>query len=860
MAEQLSLDKAASQVMEIIHSETKDVESAASLVSDLKMMSKTNPQEFARTIYDFLDNRKIDELKASDPSFTGASAAVQGAGRSASFGLANKAANYVVAGAKTLTGDKSFSENLDAENERARLLQKAFPAASVGGEVAGFVAPGSLGTKAFKAADDVVGLAAKGLAQKTTAKFGEKAATSRISQILEQSYLAKVPPAAALGNVMYEGSVYSLDAAEQLARGEITKDEALNGIGKVAKHSFESGLKYGAGFAAAGFAGVKAYEATAKVASMGLKNAGKLMGKDLKYAIDNIDLMQMATEKTPQVVIAESVDALAPRVRAKQAEYNAVLEDAKQTLVNGLDEVNLALTGELRNTSLNLQNAVSDLRQASLGEINQKARALYNEVSGTYSKINAQYGSKIDAAISAGAPPVNLSKALGTIEAELRRGGAIDKSGRLLPGSQWAKTYPDLFSSLSELWVEMGGPARYQGGKAALNMNIRDAMLLKKKLGEISNFGAQPTNTERVLRNIYSDVRSASEASVPELREINRWYADNRSKVDNIRTRVARSEEKVSQVLQKDLADNKNFFFKEAVEMFADISPEAKQAASEAYQASDKLKTLNTFRVNPRQAFTQIRQAFIEQDPSVIKRLDDLGQRFPNLKPYIETARQQASMLKNLPSKQEVSSAMADPAFAARMSEVAPYAAKAQENAMIASRQAQELERVLPQDRLALEQKLSQNSFGQTPIEQQVVSNFSKGSPEAEGALKNAEAARTSERLRTGNIERGALEEIPVIGQTIYSLRKAATPLAARGLTMIAKASKGTRKALLGDLVENLSGSPDMKKDQLLRLVKEVGPEAAIVMYAERGGAKDIQRAAEMVAGQFEDDASGGVQ
>lgn len=860
MAEQLSLDKAAAQVMEIIHSETKDVESAASLVSDLKAMSKANPKEFARTIYDFLDNRKIDELKASDPSFTATSAGVQGAGRSASFGLANKAANYVVAGAKTLTGDKSFSENLDAEQERTRLLQKAFPAASVGGEIGGFVMPGGLGSRAFKAADDVVGLAAKGLAQKTTAKLGEKAAASRLTQILDQSYLAKVPASAAIGNVMYEGSVYSLDAAEQLARGEITKEEALNGLGKVAKHSFESGLKYGAGFAAAGFAGVKAYEGTSKVAAMGLKNAGRLMGKDLKYAIDNIDLMQMATEKTPQVVMAESVETLAPKVRAKQAEYNRIWENARQDLVSGLDEMKLSLTGELRNTSLNLQNAVSDLRQASLGEINQKARNLYNEVSGTYSKINAQYGSKIDSAIAAGAPPVNLSKALGTIESELRRGGAIDKAGRLLPGSQWAKTYPDLFSSLSELWIEMGGPVRAQGGKSGLNMNIRDAMLLKKKVGEIANFGAQPTNTERVLRNIYSDIRSASESSVPELREINKWYAENRSKVDNIRTRVARSEEKVSQVLQKDLADNKNFFYKEAVEMFADISPEAKQAASEAYQASDKLKTLNTFRVNPRQAFTQIRQAFIEQDPAVIKRLGDLGQRFPNLRPYIETARQQAEMLKNLPNKQEVTSILKDPQRIGEIEQIAPYAAKAAENAQMAARQSAELERVLPQDRLAMEQKLSQNSFGQTPIEQQVISDFSKGSPEAQGALKNAEAARTSERLRTGNIEKGALEEIPILGQTIYSLRKSATPLAARGLMMIAKASKGTRKALLGDLVENLSGSPDLKKDQLLRLVKEVGPEAAIVMYAERGGAKDIQRAAEMVAGQFEDDPSGGVQ
>jgi hypothetical protein len=843
------------RMISVLRADIDDDSQLKAVLADLENMRQQAPEEFVKTVVEFNDQETIKQYQETDPNFTPQSAAVRGFGQTATAGIYNKAAAYANAGITALTSDKKFGEALDGEFERERLLAKANPTASMAGNISGFVLPQSLGGKLVTRGSALGARSVEALPAFVKGLSGNREISTKIANLLTQNFVAKSAGAGFGGAAAYEAVSKSVELADQVARGKMSISEAKQHYVESVGEASKMGAGYGALFAAAGMGAVKTVQLGSRAVTEGMKKAGNLLGKDLKYAMDHADVVQEAFTKNPSLVIAESAETIAPFVQKAQANLKSVQLQAKNEILAELKNAQVTLGKELQNSALSLNAAVNDLRQAGLKDVATAARRVKDEVGNSYSRINSRYGKKLDDVLKTATAPADLTRALDRVQMELMKNGGMDKSGRLLPGSQFAKTDPDLFMKLSEYYQRLGGEVRASGGRAGVNVNLRDSVMLKKEIGELANFGSKPNNYERVMRGLYDDVKAATESADDRLRDINTEYMVDRRKIDGLRKVIGNDEQRAMNIVKRDLLDNKNLYTRELLEGLSQVSDKASlEAVKAAFEASDKFQVLTQFKANPRQAFTQVRAAFVAEDQAMIRQLDEMANRFPQLRPHLNTARAQAEALKALPNRTQVNQAMQTGQGLEEMQASLPSAEKAIQNAQAAKQQAAELQKVIGQDRLAAEQALSKPNFGQSPIEQNVIQRTMGESPEAMQALKRAEGARVANRLQTGEgMQKSVFEQLPVIGDTIFTLRKSATPLAARYFMQIAQSPVKTRKALIGDLLEKISGTRELPREQMQKLSREIGPEAAIVIYMEKGGAKDLQRAAEAVASAYEE-------
>jgi hypothetical protein len=835
------------------------------IVQNLETLRKTNPNEFVSAVQGLSDEVKMVALEKSGA--TPAGTAVNTWANTATLGGANAAAAGIVSGVSQLaplaakvginlpSTDKSFSQLRGELDDETRLRSKMDPAAATIGTLAGVVTPGpasavaaagaKLGGAVLAGAGKVAGIAAR--AGGASTKLAAAA-----ESILGQHFIPQTIAQGAGAMAAFEGAREGVNSTLDVATGQKTVGQAVKDTGgAIARGAVEGGeaaALLGGGLYAVG----KTAQALSTGAQAGARWVGKnFLGKDIKYQLDNVELIRQAVEKTPDVVFAESANAIQPAVRRVQDQLRSIEMQSKDELVKIAQKQQMKLTGDFQATTGALSQAVENLRQAAQADVAIAARNLNDQLWSAYGQINARYGQKLDAISATATNPVNYSGVLDFIQKEMQGNKAMDASGRLLSESQWARTNPEAFQRLSDYWQRLGGEVRMAGGKDALNVNLRDALNFKKEVGEAANFGTIPNNTDRIIRNVYNRVREATETAEPRLKPINQEYAANRSVIDDVRSKLGRQETTIAAKLRRVLSDNKNLTIREALEGFGAVSEKGLEASQQALSASDRVALLSKFKSDPRKLFSQVKQAYLNDDPFLTSAFENLAKQRPQLAPYVANAKRQAESLKAAVTEQQARSAFRDNQALSQVAQAMPQADPIVARAQAARQRAQELQQVLPQDRLQLEQALASSQFAATPNQQAIVQDFVKQNPELAAPVQESEAARVAQRLQKGQVEKGALEELPVLGQTLFALRKAVTPSASRFFNMIGNGSPKTRRALIDDLFEHVQGSEVIPKAAVARMRAELGPEAALVIYAQNGGAQDLANAAESLSAQF---------
>lgn len=832
------------KVVKDLDENSSDREMAGRVVDDLKLLAIEDPDEFIKSVFELSDDIDIEDLEQNDPGFNRKAAFLQSAADMFSLGTSR----HVAAGVVGAFTDKTRKEVKKTIDTRARLLQKKFPVVSGAGTIAGFIkGPGGgifVGGARLsgKALNGATKLMVKGLG-------GNKKFAGKMAEWAGQNFFSRTATEVAGGSGLYGLTKSGIDSAVKVAEGEITGVDAIKTAFSHAGTDAVRGTTFIAPYAAAGYLGAKTLQGLGNLVRKGSARYGKtVFGKDVQFQIDKTDLVNDVAIQTPDVVIAKAAPDIAKASRQLQDKIFTIQSEAKNQILGQIKTIKQQFTGELSQTAMQLNNAVSDLRQAGLGEIAYTAKKLYSRVGASYRGINRKYGKDLNTAIEGSQKFVEMTPVLDSVENALKQGRSIDKSGRLLQETAWAKNNPELFAQLSDMWERLGGQARTQGGKPRMNINIRDVMEFKKEIGTLSNFGTQATNFERVMRGIYNTIKIQSEKAVPELREINKVYAKNRSVIDNFRSILGKTENSIAVKLQRDIFNNKNILMREALEGFGAVDARTSLLVGQAKSANARLKMIGEFRTNPKGVFSQVRDAYLNGDEITLAALTRAGENFPELQPYLSAARQQAQgMLKMKALETEVTPAIQGNEVAvSNLKSSLPEVNQNIEKVRDAQAQVEQINQVVPSKVIALDRSLKQGGFGEGAIQREIVGDVAAQSPQAAQALERAEAARVVQRARTGEgIQPTRIEQIPIIGGTLLTLRKIATPIANSVLVSIGRAQPKLRKALVSDLFDRLGGREGFSKAALIELGKDAGPEAALVIYSSNGGDQDILQALE---------------
>lgn len=806
---------------------------------------KLPQKEFVETLFDTSDQIKIDTLKKSDAKFNRTNTFLRSVGNTAFLGAPEKIAALLEAP----FSDQTVSEIIRDESERSRLMAKAYPGANVTGVIASFLGPTPAG-KLFTAGAKSGVAATSKLAAKFVEKMGSNPAYAKRIGALIDNTLTRGAAAGAGGTAAYKvGSGLTKgieDTVAELDTGEMKAGDLPGAFGNFVtslKDETLNGAAMGAAFAAGGMAAAATYRGGKAALRAGLKAVG---GKDLRYQLEHLEQMREVMETTPELVFAESAEAIAPKVQEMQGKFRAIETQAKNDLLRMVGDKKIALSKDFQKTADELSTAVSELRQAGEEGVARAATKLQDTVGKQYAARNRAYGQALEEITGNVTANVPLQKPLETIEQILRSNRALDGKGQLLPGSDWARQQPEAFQSLGDLWKRLGGEVKAAGGGPGITKNIQDAIALQRQLGELAGFGRKPSPFEKFHRDVYFAIKNETEAVAPKLKELNKAYSADRATLDDFRTAVGKNEQTIANKLRANLEDNRRIFVREAIESFAGLSDDAAAAVQEGTEISRRLNIVNGFKKNPKQVFGQLTQAYVKNDTLTLSALERIAEANPKLRPFLETAKRQASLMAELPKPGQVSRAAADPEAARLVQEAIPGSAEPIARAQAARQKAGELQRVLPEGRLQLEQAVGSQNFAAGELEKKVLAEATKQAPELAKPLERAEAARVADRIKTGKgAEKNLLEEIPFFGDTLFALRKRATPVASRLINAIGKAKPATRNAVIRDLWDDLEGSANVSRAALNSMIKRMEPEDALVMYAQNGGADDIIRSAE---------------
>jgi hypothetical protein len=826
----LGMEQLLTTVARSIQEDVPDAKDRQSLVTDLTAMAKSNPEDFKRTVAEMYDQVKIGQYKSQDKTFSPESAFVRGMGKTMTAGLFDVGVGAV----KGLASGEGVASGVRGELERSRLLAKDNPTLSTLGQLTGFGVGKGAGAQAFLAADKVAG-------------------------ILGQNFLVRGAATGAIGGALVEGSQALSEEGAKAAIGDETFDQAMQKVQGAAKQGAISGGTAGALFAAGGYGALQVAKGVNAVAQKGADVARQaFFGKPAQNGWDQLQLMKDAVSRTPQVVIAESAEKMAPAIREMQDKLAVIQNEARRDLVAEAAKNKIQLTGDLQQTAISLNAAVENLRRAHGEDLVAAASNLHDHVGGAYKAANSAYAQALDGVVAnKGTAMANLKGPLDLVEKELRNGGMLDNAGRIISDTPWAKANPDLANELTNYWERLGGSVRAQGGADSVNTNLLAAINFKRELGEKANFGSSPFNAtpsiknyERVMRGMYNGTRQATEAVAPELAGINQAYAANRTKIDDFRNLVGKSEQQIATKLYRDLKSPKNLLLVEALEAFGTMGQGIAGDAKKALDVSASLKLVDGFKKDPKGVFTQLQQAYVSNDTFTLNALNSIAEKYPALKPYLTAAEKQSQAIAAAPGRQQVQAAFRDGQALEQLSSQLPQAGPAVARAQAAQGQSQQLQSMLPQNPMQLADKLSQPGYGAAPLEQQALQGYAGQSPAISEGLARADAARQVDKMISGHgMTPTALEQIPVIGQTIFSLRKAATPTVARFLLQVGNASEKTRNSMLSDLISKIQDVD--ARGAIDGLAKKYGPEAAVTMYAQQGGNDQLLRAAEALVAEL---------
>ncbi len=878
----------------------------------LNMISGMSKEDQVQLIFETADKLRIDNMKKSDPTFTPISAFVRGLDDTVTLGIAGKAIDSVM--------------NI---RERTRLLEKAYPNAFVGGEIGGFFVPlfGQVGTavkglegsaKAARAASVIrsgadlftAGSKARGLLGKYAGKILEKAGASEASkQVVKKALTSNTKVGrivdAATGAVTFGTAQEAVAIGEETLLGE--NPEVVNRLGTRAYKDAAGAAMFGAGWEVMG----PVASTVAGAAGWTFKKGASILGgKPIKYQIENIEEVRQALKAGPDAFIGAEAEKIGKILNKVDNELLAVQSQAKGEILSAVDAKKTELKFALREQTLDLQTkiaagrseatsafrdssdnffeAVDNLRKAKVQDVATASKEVLDEFQKGFRRSGEIYRKGLDdalfkaeARLGGEVPRIDPTKALDTIEKHLKEMKVLTSDGRFLSEAT-AATQNAHLADLYERWSAMGGPTRIKGGSPG-TLSVQDAIHLKRGVGEFASFApGQKSMSEGVYGNIYHSLARDIEKAIPEIKEVNKAFAQNRSHLDLFRARVGASEKKIAAAIESQSERAGNLLTLEGFEALGKTSPEAALKVGKVGGLKEELAALSGIGKNEASARAFTLKAMIQGDSLYLARLDEVVKKNPSLRPKIEVLEKQANAVRSFQDAEAASRAISDPVFEGRLLQARPELAPVVEEArriqseihglpqksqiqdvqarklieeqlpqtkqsyqrmQNAQEQQGRMREVFPEKATALESRLKNREFGSLETEKAIIKEAEGIAPELAESVKATESGRVAKQLQTGDIQASVLEQVSVIGPILFSMRKIATPAMARVIDTIGKTSEGTRKGMFAAVQANLTGTQAMPKETLDKLFKTIGAESALLIYHQSGGDKDIERA-----------------
>jgi len=739
----VDFDKKLSGVISFIRDSTSSEEDKQGLVQDLVNVAKSSQEDFVSTINEMSDSQQITNLKSGDSTFTAQSAFVQGVGRTATAGLLGVGIGAV----KGVISGKGAKAGIEENLERERLLAKEFPSASGAGDVTGIFVTSGIGAVSGK-----IGLSATRATANAIKSLGGKGNFLRNATVALSSAVGAGGVGGIVAGGIFTGGTSSVREGTQFLLG---KQDAAETAEKIKQETINTAQQFGifgASFAVGGLALVQSAKAASGLAQKGVQFARKtLSGQETFGNFDAIEMTMNAFKNTPSAVLSGSAKEIAKQADDIVAGLNGELNKVKTELTNQIKLKAGDLDRRFINTADALNTSLEQLKASTGDNIIASGRIFNQRLGSAYTTINSAYGTDLKAAIvSAPLKTVNASGFRDLIIKELKAVGAMTKAGINLE-SQWVKTNPELAGNLAGFLERVNlSPTRLK------TLSIDNAILLKRELGELANFGSKPTNYERFMGNLYHSVKSTIEKSVPALKSINSAYTKNRSKIDTFRSVVGKTESQISAKLFRDLKNKKNTFVVEAFEGLGEIAGTGEQV-QKALGVSERMNLLSGLQKNPKQVFATLRRAYVNGDEFTMSFMDRAAQQFPDIKKYVDTAKQQGAIIQQLKANSNATRALEKGQSVEDLVSLVPGADKLIQKGAVTRAEIEAIRGVIPEGLANVEAALSRSGFASLGAQREQLSKIAAQNPNLAKALAESAGARTANKIK--RLGRGSADE-----------------------------------------------------------------------------------------------------
>lgn len=848
-----------------------------------------NLEQTIENVFELSDKIRIDELKRTDPSFTPASSYIRGASDIVTFGIANKAVDHM-------------TDKID----RDRLLAKAYPSANAWGQGTGFIAPlvasfftgGATGVGALAAfeAGAVSRKAMGSMAKKYIANGGK----SQIAKMMEKAAVSQgfVQRAVDLGvgSATYETVREAVKIADESVQGVPTGDINQRLLDS-AQYGAISGAVSSLGFDALG-AGVSGVYKTGKGVNKLIRGSKLSGGMSKEFMIEHLDEMKRVVDETPEVVIAtdsEKILNAAKKYEGKLAtreeqiqkaiddetlSFKSTVEKAQNNYKDSLVKDMVKRDQDFQKIGIDLSKEINAIKTAKAYEVADLSRVIYEKIGSGFRKINTEYGQQLDDMIAQrkikGEPTsINTFDMLQRMKKTLVNEGAMTESGKFLDKSNFA-TLADssgVYQSYKKFWNKLGGNTLSKGGNPG-NISLEDFLDFKKEVGVNAGFSeVGGNNTSRLFKNLFHDFKAVSENQFKEIKNINENYANKRSKLDAFRDDAGKREKHLANFIENSSElKGTRVLARQHFEALSEISEDLALGVSQGLSLNEKVSIVQKFSTKPESIVSEIRRAYVNDEQALLQKLDQLADKYPKSRPYLQKAIQQGEMVKSLSDQTAINKAVTDMDFAAKLQATRPdLTPLVQEQTAIAQAR-KEFTDTFPLSPKGIENRVKSEKFGSTGSEREQMQKLISESPEVAGSFQNIDIAKQVEKELNAGPKKSAIEStiIPAvsagigavsgygvggflgglvggeaIGRAIFKIREKLTPKGQEFLNALNSASPKTQNNMMNAIFRNMKGTKDFPIEKLNQLIKVMGSDKAYQVYIENGGEEDFKNSLE---------------
>jgi len=342
-------------------------------------------------------------------------------------------------------------------------------------------------------------------------------------------------------------------------------------------------------------------------APLAIKGATKVVHSvipdDIVFQLKNAPLVSKLKGKTQEVYSAAE-KKIAPAVNSAIDKYNLTIKETSKKLLNNLkllssDNQNLKLSAA-KNISEGLEKAGDDLTKT----FNDSIKVVLDDA-------------------KANNVVVNLTDTRNKVVRFLLDNGGLDRKGQKLTGSLFVQEKPRLAATLYDLYDRLGGGLVFKRGEDFnVNLNLRDALFLKRDLGRRANFSRNVTAENAYLRELYTPVRQALENADERLIPINQSFVSAKTNIDNFKSLVGRNDLKFESIINSFAGENKQ----KALETFRAFKGQLNESVDSAINQTEsfikqkaKIKDIGKFINKPKFDDVDYVSKMIEFAPELIE-------------------------------------------------------------------------------------------------------------------------------------------------------------------------------------------------------------------------------------------------